>query len=148
MRRIAVLFLTLALAASNVTAKPLKPLTQGGSWDVSGARMADVTCDGRPDIIMTGHAGKTLLVSVVPGGRKNRAFDFSFGIDSGRQDAVCALPVHIVTEKLTCEDDEYGHLEGCRPMRRCMMFAVADGLCDSLWFYWNAKARRIDWYRH
>ena len=121
-------------------------LSPKASWDVSGIRSEDVTCDGHPDLIMTGHRGKTLYVNVISGPRTRSTFRFA--IDSNRQDGICALPVHIETYPLTCRDDEYGALPGCRVVRSCHAFSIADDQCDALNVYWNSKAHRLEWYRH
>jgi len=95
---------------------------------------------------MTGHKGKSLYVKVSIGPKVSKTFEFAIG--PGRQAGVCSTPVHIETYPLTCEDDEYGALPGCRAVRHCRAFSVVDNQCDSLNFYWNSKAQRLKWYRH
>ena len=153
MKRVAAsLALSIVLAGSFASTNPAarSPLKLGARWDVTGARTADVTCDGVPDTITAGYGKKTLFISVVPGGRSGarNAINFTFPVDPGQQAAVCAVPVHIDVEPISCEDGEYGHLDGCHPKRGCRAFAVVDGQCDSLFFYWNADSRRLEWFRH
>jgi len=136
-----------AMAFLNTTVVNAAPaLSPQMSWDISGSQKVDVTCDGRPDLIMTGHKGKTLYVTVTMGPKVSKTF--AFAIDAGRQAGLCALPVHIEVYPLTCKDDEYGTLLGCRAVRECHAFRVVDRQCDSLNFYWNSKAQRLEWYRH
>ena len=136
----------IVVALMPIAVKAAPALSPQASWDISGIHNEDVTCDGSPDLIMTGHNGKILYVTVITGQKTSRTFQFA--INSGHQDGICGLPVHIETYPLTCKDDEYGTLPGCRVVRQCRAFSVVDNRCDSLNFYWNSEARRLEWYRH
>ncbi len=73
----------------------------------------------------------------------------SFGVDPGRQDAVCSLPVTLDVEPLHCTPGTFGpqSLEGCKALPRAHGLALGDGKCDSIHLYWNHARQQVWWWR-
>lgn len=120
-------------------------------WDTKGAVRADVTCDGKADLIAVGYSKGSLWVGVLPSSvstSSRKPMIFRFAVDRNVQEAVCTVPVRIRYYPIQCSDDDYGHYEGCRTVRGCSGFAVSDNECDPLEFYWDSTHKRLEWLRH
>jgi len=87
----------------------------------------DIDGDGRPDTVSLVPAQGAVTVMVRFGDPKRRAQRFRFVADPGREDAVCSTNARLRAEG-----------KG---------FALVDGLCDSIHFFWNKKTHRVDWWR-
>jgi hypothetical protein len=116
-------------------------------WNVKKARYADVTCDGKPDIIMFGVGKNSAWVGISPKGEKPQTMEF--GIHSGtRQGSFCGVPNALSVAPIQCSDDSAdGKLPGCRQTKGCQEFTVEDQDCDSFHFYWDARQKKIVWWR-
>jgi hypothetical protein len=143
--RFLILFLILAVpAAQALDLTRLK--TPGVTWQTSRAKTADVTCDGHPDTVLFGTARKYVWVGILPG-NGGKPQTMSFPIDSGRQDGFCEAPKHITVSPITCSDPEMGKFPGCKAIKGCQDFSVADEACDSFHFYWDASKKMTRWWR-
>jgi len=69
-----------------------------------------------------------------------------FGVASGAQDAVCALPVALSTSPSSCDADGRA-LPGCVAMPGTLHLSIDDGACDAIHLYWNHDAGRMAWWR-
>jgi len=128
----------------------LKKAVPSASWNDGPTTTADVTCDGKADLIAIGRDGTSLWIGVVPSGPKGKLgkpLVSRWEIGGARQDRFCAMPVRVETYHHTCES-ESGALEGCKPNKRCMDFSVIDDACDPFNFYWNNQERRFTWWRN
>ena len=115
-------------------------------WDFAKAKTADVTCDGRPDRVLFGlSAGKVWMGMLPGGGGKPQTMEFV--VSGGEQAALCGKPRRVEVYPLTCNTDSVGELDGCKQVRSCKAFAIADDECDSLNFYWNSSRKMLFWWR-
>ena len=91
----------------------------------------DLAGDGRADkIFLTqGHGAATIRVEFASPAHKTQIFRFV--VDPDREDAICALPVHLEVESIK-------NVKG---------FALVDERCDSIHFFWNRSLRLLDWWR-
>lgn len=118
----------------------------GVAWNIAKAQRADVTCDGKPDIVMFGTGKNAIWVGMAPGdGSKPQVMEFS--ISNSRQDGFGSPPVRIDVYPINCES-EAGHLDGCRPVRNCKSFSVDDEETDPFNFYWDDRHKVIRWWRN
>ena len=150
MRRISVL-IVLVLSGSVLAAQPAgtpaaiaalkSQIKNPVDWSAANARSADVTCDGKPDVILFGMAAKTAWVAVVPGGGKPLAMELP--VSNGNPDGFCRAPKNIAVKPLTCESSSMGHLSDCQPVKNCKEFAVEDGVCGAFHFYWDVRTKRM-----
>lgn len=146
----------LLLSCSNLHAQPApvpaaiaalkSALKAPVTWDASRAQNADVTCDGKSDVLLLGAGQKTagnetVWVGVVPAGGKPLAMQFP--ISKSLQNGFCRSPIKITTKPIACETKELGHLEGCEPVKACKDFAVEDGQCNPFHFYWDTRLKGI-----
>lgn len=92
---------------------------------------------------------RAVSVRVVFGEVKRRPAQFRFEASRSSQEAVCTTPVHVEPESLDHDPSKegVGELPGFRRSKTCSAFALVDGECDSIHFYWNHKARRLQWWR-
>lgn len=120
-------------------------------WDTESAKVADVTCDGIADTVMAGYQGRDIVtIGMVPGGDKDRVAVptvMTFSVGEMAQDSFCGTPVWIETSPIQCRDEEYGDLPGCREVKGCNDFSLADGKCDAFHFYWDSERKGIVWWR-
>jgi hypothetical protein len=116
-------------------------------WNISQARTADVTCDGKPDIVMFGVGHRSVWMGMVPGGAgKPLAIRFPYPAES--QDGFSDRPKRIGFYPFNCVTDAAGRLAGCRQFRGCMAFDLDDGETDPFNFYWDDRHKRLDWWRN
>ncbi len=153
-------FLALALLVSAVAAldqprpatsalKALRKAQPSVSWDEKTTVVADVTCDGSPDTLLMGYQPDKVWLGVVHGVKQNdaaRTETFSFSIGKHTQDSFCSMPIRIETAPIDCEAEE-GALPGCKPVKGCREFSLADDSCDSFHFYWDSARKRLTWWR-
>jgi hypothetical protein len=119
------------------------------SWDHALSATADVTCHGQNDTIAVGHDEHNMWLGVIPGSRAKRrphALVQSWPVGVPAQNAMCAMPVRIELYPRTC-DNQNGPLEGCKPIKGCIAFSLADDQCDGLNFYWSDSEHRLMWWR-
>jgi hypothetical protein len=90
--------------------------------------LVDLTGNGNRDKVVLTQAPEAITVTVTYAGAKRKAQTFQFGVDSGREDAVCGLPVELQRE------GAHG-------------FMVVDHRCDSLHFAFDRKTQRVEWWR-
>ncbi|HVZ27551.1 MAG TPA: hypothetical protein VG798_02755 [Rhizomicrobium sp.] len=145
MRRMIALFLL--LSAGTAQALDISALTHPGvTWQTGKARTADVTCDGKADTVLFGTAKNSVWVGILPGdGGKPQTMHFP--IASGKQNGFCAEPKNVTVSPISCSDPEMGKFPGCKAVKGCQDFTVADEECDSFHFYWDANKRMIRWWR-
>jgi len=139
MRRLAAVIATTTLAFGVALA---------GEPEVRVLRV-DADCDGKPDQVFLSQDDRAASVRVVFGEVKRRPAQFRFEASRSSQDAVCTMPVHVESESLDYDPSKegVGELPGFRRSKTCSAFALVDGECDSIHFYWNHKARRLQWWR-
>ena len=87
----------------------------------------DLDGDGRPDAVVLSQGHDAITVSIRFADSRRKPQQFRFLVDPQREDAICRLPARLRIEP-------HG-------------FQVVDGACDSLHFFWNAKAQRVEWWR-
>ena len=88
----------------------------------------DLTGDGKRDMVRLEWDRTSVSVRIRFANPARPPQQFHFGVDSGREDAVCRVPVQLRREP------PHG-------------FQVVDGVCDSLHFVWNARTKRVEWWR-
>jgi hypothetical protein len=120
------------------------------TWSAASAQKADVTCDGKPDIILFGAGPKsagneTVWVAVVPGGGKPLAMEFP--VSNSVSNGFCSQPKKISVSPISCNTATLGRLEGCQESKTCKEFAVEDGTCQPFHFYWDSRLRGIRTWR-
>ena len=119
------------------------------NWKSEKARIADVTCDGKPDTIMFGEAARSVWLGVVPGnGDKPQIMAFALSSHKQFQDAFDHRPTKVSLYPLTCDTDIYGPLAGCRYVKNCQAFSLDNGGTDPFNFYWDDLHKRFDWWRN
>lgn len=112
------------------------------------ALVLDLIGDGTRDTVRLVQGKKSITVSVTYGNRKLATDRLTFTVDPGRQDAICKLPARLEAEPIDyAPPPELGNLEGFVRSKKAMGFRVVDGACDSLHFFWNHKAKHIEWWR-
>jgi hypothetical protein len=121
------------------------------TWSAANAQRADVTCDGKPDVILFGAgpktAGKeTVWVGVVPGGGKPLAMEFP--VSSSVSNGFCRPPKKISISPISCSTAALGRLDGCQDSTTCKEFAVEDGTCEPFHFYWDSRLKGIRTWRN
>lgn len=146
---IGALFATFATAqVSNTNAvTTLKKASPSTGWTTDSAIVADVDCDGKPDTLIFGSEAETVVIGIVPGSRSRKPQVIKFPRSSHTQDGFCAAPVRIETSPLEC-DSSVGPLRGCKPIKSCRAFAVADDECDPFNFYWDSSSKTFRWWRN
>ena len=107
----------------------------------------DLDGDGKPDTVLLEQRDNSVSVSVHFDAASHKPQQFRFAVDAGREDAVCALPVRLHIEPL---DYDLAAAVG-KPVPGFVRsdagkgFAIVDGACDSIHFYWNHMEKRLDW---
>ncbi|TAK99077.1 MAG: hypothetical protein EPO08_17395 [Rhodospirillaceae bacterium] len=136
-------------ATENPAIRALEAEVPEATWDQKTAVKADVTCDGANDTLVLGSEKDTVWIGVVPGPGKTSAklkpLAWNFPISAGNQGSFCARPVRIVPYDHVCENDAYGKMGDCKPIKGCKDFAVVDDTCDSFNFYWNTDGKFSLW---
>jgi hypothetical protein len=90
--------------------------------------LLDLTGTGHTDTVVLTQTQKQIEVTVRYGDRRRPTETFRFPVDTGLEDAVCAVPVYLKREKT------HG-------------FVIADNTCDSLHFSFNHKTNRMQYWR-
>lgn len=120
------------------------------AWSAANAQKADVTCDGKPDVILFGAGQKTagqesVWVGVVPAGGKPLAMEFP--VSSSVSNGFCRQPKKISVSPISCNTAALGRLDGCQELTTCKEFAVDDGTCGPFHFYWDSRLKGIRTWR-
>jgi hypothetical protein len=139
-----------AAAGSEVAINALRKAKREVNWDAKTAVVADVTCDRVPDTIVVGYERDAVWLGVVPGPGTNKSAKLStmrFPVGTQSQDSFCAVPVHVETYPIACEDEDIGVLPGCKPVKGCLAFSLDDDKCDSFHFYWESSQKALAWWR-
>tara|TARA_R110000868_G_scaffold47339_4_gene155371 strand:- start:1492 stop:1980 length:489 start_codon:yes stop_codon:yes gene_type:complete len=139
-----------ALSENSIVSENLNAAAPEASWDNALFDEFDVTCDGNPDAIAVSTADKTVWLGVVQNSNAQTSsattiMRFSIGAES--QNSFCARPLRIVSYPVVCEDEDIGVLPGCKPIKGCIAFSIADDECDSFNFYWNSEQNSLVWWR-
>lgn len=116
------------------------------AWNFAKAKVADVTCDGKPDRVLFGVSKGKVWMGMLPGGG-GKPQTAAFPLHASGQDSFCGVPAGIGIYSLNCNPDATGKLDGCKPIRGCKEFAIDGGECDNFHFYWNSRDRRLDYWR-
>jgi hypothetical protein len=116
-------------------------------WNSDSAKVADVTCDGKPDTILVGSEKDNVVIGVVSGAYPNDIQIFPFAIAADNQWGFCAFPKRIEISPLDCKSKD-GSLKVCEPIEGCRKFTVIDDQCDPFNFYWDASLKRLQWWRN
>ena len=135
------------LSQINATVDGLRRSHPSVKWNIKSARLADVTCDGDPDVMLLGSDENKVVVAVTSGRRQEKSQMLSFPIGRDIQDGFCAQPTRLGIVPLDCETDE-GPLSGCKPSKGCRAFTISDEECDAFNFYWDSSRNAIRWWRH
>jgi hypothetical protein len=119
------------------------------SWNEALSATADVICDGKNQTIVVGQGNDAAWVGVVPtsGGKTRKPMIMSWPIRHGTQAALCAMPIRIDLEPLNCET-ENGALPGCKEVKHCQSFSLADDECDPINVYWDSARHLLTWWRN
>jgi hypothetical protein len=120
----------------------------GVTWDSKGAVTADVTCDGKPDLVIIGQKGSMGVVAVVPGvdkPGKPTIGEFPTG-RAALQDGFCGRRLKVYLEPRNCTWED-GPIEGCKVVKGCKAFRVDDGGCDAFHFYWDNTTKELTYNR-
>jgi hypothetical protein len=121
------------------------------AWNVAKARVADVTCDGKPDVVIfgtspiSGSSQRTIWMGMVPGGG-DKAQVMRFPEAGVSEDAFDTPPTRISIYPLNCEGED-GPFDGCRPRKGCKEFSFDSGETDPFHFYWDDRHKRLGWWR-
>lgn len=120
----------------------------GVVWDTKGAITADVTCDGKPDLVIVGQKGAMGVVAVVPGlDRPGKPIIGEY--PTGRndlQDGFCEARLKVFLEPRNCQWED-GFIPGCKVVKGCKAFRVGGEECDAFHFYWDTKAKQLTYNR-
>lgn len=126
-------------------------LTAGAALAGEAVRtlQVDIDCDGKSDRVFLSQNKRSASVRIVFGDTKRRQAKLRFVAAQGQQDAVCAMPVHLELQSLDYEPlkEEVPELPGFQRSKTCNSFALVDGECDSIHFYWDHEARELEWWR-
>lgn len=152
-RIFALAFIVLAVACFAASRYPaamqvLDKTDPGVAWDTKGAVTADVTCDGKLDLVIIGQKGSMGVVAVVPGVDKPGKpiiGEFPTGHPQ-TQDGFCGKRLKLYLEPRDCLWED-GRIEGCKVVKGCKAFRVDDGDCDAFHFYWDNKAKQLTYNR-
>lgn len=147
---IAVCFL-LSIAAQTVKSDRaihhLEKIHPEVQWERRSAAIADVNCDRKPEVIVLGKQSSQAVIAVVSDDSQDKIQLLSFPTGGATQDSFCAIPTRIEVNGLDCDSD-LGPLPGCKPVKGCQEFSVADDECDSFNFYWDSSHESLSWWRH
>jgi hypothetical protein len=141
----------LAHADSRLAAalKVLHSTNAAVTWDAKGAKVADVTCDRVADTIVVGYESKAVWLGIVPGSKSTHVGEpitIRFSVGEHTQNSFCEIPVRISIYPIDCENDE-GPIPGCKVIKGCSAFSLADDACDSFHFYWDSSRKSLTWWR-
>lgn len=135
-------------ARTQLAVKRLREARPEIEWDGKSAAFGDVNCDGKLESIVLGRQENKVVVAVVSGDPHSKPqLLLTFPIRSDAQDGFCSMPVRIQVVPLDCSSED-GPLAGCKSVKGCKEFSVADDECDSFNFYWNFSQSSLGWWRH
>ncbi len=150
------LFLPQAEAASSAFITQVKAQRPDVKWDADSQIVEDFNGDGKLDFALLGYGkdnvSKDLAVVAVwleKPGKKTDIQYLVFGIEAGRQDAVCAMPVKLSSEKFDCTNsDSNQRLPGCRKSKHARGLNLRGGDCDAIHLYLNHISQEMSWWRN
>jgi hypothetical protein len=105
----------------------------------------DLDGDGQPDPASTEQTSGVVRLAVESSALR-ATVRLEFGVSRARQDAVCQLPVRLMTEPLDCRPDG-ALLPGCKPLPDTLQLVLDDGECDAIRVYWDHDKRALNWWR-
>lgn len=117
------------------------------AWNAAKLRTADVDCDGKPDLIAFGTNHGLVWMGIIASG-SGKAQVMSFPLRKGSQDSFDSPPTRISVYPLICETAEDAYLDGCRQVRGCKSFSLDNDQTDPFDFYWDARHKRLGWWRN
>lgn len=109
----------------------------------------DLDGDGTPESIRLVQEATQVRITIEGNSVAQSAQTLSFGVDPGRQDAVCALPVTLTPATSDCAPEALGAqaLPGCMARPAARSLTLSDGQCDAIHLYWNHDTRGLAWWR-
>jgi hypothetical protein len=109
----------------------------------------DLDGDGTPERVQLNQANAQVTITVESNTLADGAQTLTFGVDSARQDAVCALPVTLTPDGPDYAPEALGAqtLPGCINKPAARSLTLSDGQCDAIHLYWNHDTRRLAWWR-
>jgi len=111
--------------------------------------VVDLDADHHLDTVVLNQTRKQIEITVTYGNPKYPSEIFRFPVDPGLEDAVCAVPVTLKREPLDYDlTKAVGYrVDGFVRSPHLYGFAVLDGKCDSLHFFFNHKTNRMQYWR-
>jgi hypothetical protein len=109
----------------------------------------DLNGDGRPDTVLLTQSKSAVDIVIYFGNAAYKPEHFRFPVDSGREDAVCRVPVKLYAESLDYDAASVagGPISGFVRSKASKGFAIVDEACDSIHFFWNHRTKHMDWWR-
>jgi hypothetical protein len=109
----------------------------------------DLDGDGTPERVQLNQANAQVTITVESNTLADGAQTLTFGVDSARQDAVCALPVTLTPAASDCAPEALvaQTLSGCMAKPAARGLTLSDGQCDAIHLYWNYDTRGFAWWR-
>ncbi len=131
-------------AAAVARASLVRPAVR---WDKSS--FVQVNLAGTNDAFgaLVGYSQGGFVIALIREGETLAPFFLEFGIGQS-QDSLCAAPVRLSTEKLSCGSQVPGDLPGCRVGPRSQQLVLTDGDCDPIVVYWDDRNHGPSWWRN
>ena len=98
---------------------------------------------------VVGYVDAGFVVALIGDSAKEglRPLFLKFGIGQA-QDSLCATPVRLQVQSLTCDLDGGGSLPGCQVSGNSQELVLSDGDCDPITVYWDHKRHGPSWWRN
>jgi hypothetical protein len=122
----------------------------GAASSASPAKLLlDLDGDGKADTVLLYQNRTTATVVVRFANPSEELQHLTFGVDPNRENALCRLPVHLRAESLDYDiaDATGEQIPGFVRSKNGKGFALVDGACDSMHFFWNHRTKRLQWWR-
>jgi hypothetical protein len=111
--------------------------------------LLDLEGDGKADTVLLYQNRTSATVVVRFADPSEKPQHFTFGVDPSRENALCRMPARLQAESL--DYDSTGatgeQIPGFVRSKDGKGFALVDGACDSIHFFWNHRTKRLQWWR-
>jgi hypothetical protein len=118
-------------------------------WDPASFARVNLIGGSSTFGVVIGYVADGFVVALVNDDLKAKHKPLLLKFGTGQtQDSLCAAPVHVEVEKLSCGAQALDDLPGCHLSTKSQELVLSGGDCDPITIYWDHQRRLPTWWRN